>query len=256
MENLSQYFIPLLFFIAFVSILITGYLRKAVPVVIKAVGLTAEDKETEEEKVKKTGIQRFRENAGVPLSYILLFGILYHISWVRPYLTHNWALTIIAIVAMIALDLFTGVTPESWEKSPQRKKARFHLNTGLILLLIYIVVSANGWDWGVAKIKGITLTSPVTPSEVGERWNLLWGQHKIPMRVERNGISMKLKYSFNGGPAEIDVKMTADNTYKGQWCQSDGCGNFYITFISPYEARGWWNDPDKQEKKDFKLIKS
>jgi len=89
--------------------------------------------------------EKFQRIAGIPLSYLLLFVILYRIPWTSWILSYKWELTIMLIVVMMSIDIFTGVTEEDWEKSPKRKKARFHLNTGLILLLVYIVVSANGW---------------------------------------------------------------------------------------------------------------
>ncbi|MCR4284300.1 MAG: hypothetical protein NUV64_03245 [Parcubacteria group bacterium] len=139
--------IELIIFLVVLLILLTKiYARGAIPTVLKAVSGKKETSTKAEER-KKTAIERFRESAGIPLSYILLFGILFHVSWVRPYLTHNWILTAMAIVTMMAIDMLTGVTAKSWEESIQRKKARFHLNAGLTLLLIYIVALVGEWSW-------------------------------------------------------------------------------------------------------------
>jgi len=143
-NNLEQYLIPLLFVIAFISILIKGYLSKAIPIAIKVVGMGEKKEDTTTQKKKKAGFQRFREKAGIALSYIVIFIALMHIPPINKVLTYKWLLTVIGIIVMISIDMLTGTTEESWEKSGKRKKARFHLQATLIVLLIYIGYSAFG----------------------------------------------------------------------------------------------------------------
>ena len=198
----------------------------------------------------KKNIDKFRESVGIPLSYILLFGILYHILWVRPYLTYNWTLTSIAILAMIAIDLFTGVTPENWEKSPQRKKARFHLNAGLLLLLIYIVVSANGWDWDWKQKNAST-----PPRTHPNSWQLCW--EKVPdykgvtsarskclnAKIEtRSTESILISYFYSSGKGVQRGFADDGVSYAGEWRDAGGWGRWHLKFVSPDTAFGWSDD--------------
>lgn len=247
----------IIFIVVLFVLLAKVYAKGAIPTMLKAVKSGGGDTETKpkEEKKKETRIQRFRESAGIPLSYILLFGILFHVSWVKPYLTYNWMLTAMLIIVMISIDMTTGVIAKSWKESVQRKKARFHLNAGLILLLVYIVVSVNGWSWsesfGQREPVGVGGNAGVATNN----WQLCWD--KVPgykgetatrgkclkAKIEtRNDDLIIISYVSSSGKGVQKGTSSDGSSYSGEWKDPTGWGRWHLKFISSETAFGWSDD--------------